>query len=276
MYGIYAVLLLAGLVPLVRAWRRCRGTSLEHALYWLAAAWLGWGLALFAGTPKTVGWGPWRFVALALTCCPIVAALGARRPYVAAWNFVVLGLLAVLLLPLLEMIVLGSRTLDTLRLFFLAATLALGILNYLPTRFAPAALWSGAALALELWAIAAPDSFPDLPLPWAHLALLLTPQIAWLCSVGPFGRVGLFGRVGRVFEAHLGSDTRSDFDPLWLTFRDRYGVLWAQRVREQFNRAAANAGWKCHLTWFGLKCEASEGVREGMTETLHSLLKRFL
>ena len=56
----------------------------------------------------------------------------------AAWNFVVAGLLAVLLRPLLEG--LGELKLGPAHLLFLAGALAVPVLNYLPTRLAPAAL----------------------------------------------------------------------------------------------------------------------------------------
>ena len=42
------------------------------------------------------------YTALSLTGCAGVAVLGARRPGVGPWNFVLLGLLAVMLLPLAE------------------------------------------------------------------------------------------------------------------------------------------------------------------------------
>ena len=52
-------------------------------------------------------------------------------------------------------------------------------------------------------------------------------------------------------------------------------ALWARAAESTWNRnrAAANAGWPCHLTWFGLK---GDGSRHEAIETLRSLLKRFL
>ena len=44
-------------------------------------------------------------------------------PHVAAWNFVIVGLLAVMVLPLLENLLLGSRPIGPVRIGFLAVTL---------------------------------------------------------------------------------------------------------------------------------------------------------
>src|SRR5437016_1984464 len=115
-------LFLAGFYPLFLAWRSAKGTSLFHAAHWAIAAWMAWGVTLtrlVEGHPN-----PATFLALALTGAAGVAVLGARRPIVGAWNFVVLGLLAVMLLPLAEMAFVGTRSLDGLRISFLIGTLA--------------------------------------------------------------------------------------------------------------------------------------------------------
>src|SRR5205085_1522448 len=138
-----ALILLTAAYPLARAWLRHRRTSLAHALAWAAFAWLAWlgvlSAVAFGGGEAVTG----RYLALCLTGCAGVAVLGARRPGVAAWNFVVLGLLVVLLLPLAEGF--GRLHLSWPRLLFLAGTLAVGFLNYLPTRLGPAALLMAAA-----------------------------------------------------------------------------------------------------------------------------------
>jgi hypothetical protein len=71
-----------------------------------------------------------------------------------------------------------------------------------------------------------------------------------------------------------GSD---DFDALWLDFRNRFGAVWGLRVREQFNRAAANAGWPVTLQWHGLavKEAATPPPQNELVEKLRALLKRF-
>lgn len=249
----------AGLVPLWRAWQSCRQTSLAHALLWTMSAWLAWALVVLAaglGLGELLPAG--RYLAVCLTGCAGVAVLGARRPGVAAWNFVVLGLLAVLLLWLAEGF-LGSGTVElgVVRGTFLIAALAVGILNYLPTRLGLAALLLAAAAAIEIMQLFHGNS-ADLPSLILSTALLaLAPWAGWaLCQ--------------------RADQTASAFDILWRSFRDRYGFLWGQRLREQFNRSAANNGWPVTLGWSGLRKQGEAGPAEAdLQATLQALMKRF-
>src|SRR5207237_353112 len=100
----------------------------------------------------------------------------------------------------------------------------------LATRLAPAALALLLGCALELAALlCAPRSGQALPgmLDAAGFALAFTPWVAYACQ-------------------RKSIPVASAFDRLWLDFRNRYGFLWGQRVREQFNRSAGkvgSAGW---------------------------------
>ncbi len=68
---------------------------------------------------------------------------------------------------------------------------------------------------------------------------------------------------------------------LWFWFRDNWGVVWALRVLERFNRAAEVSHWPLRLTWFGLvPLPAQEGALpspspEELEETFRNLMKRF-
>lgn len=232
---LYGLLLLTGAYPLYRLWRGTAGTPLRHAAAWAAAAWLAAGVAWLTG-----GGHEARYLALALAACAGVAVLGARRPGAAAWNLVLAGLLAVLLRPYLQG--LGELKLETPHLVFLGASLAVGVANYLPTRQGLTALALGAWCAVEIAELADAASVPDGVMP---LGLALVP---WL---------------------GLGSRRRDD--DAWRSFRDAYGFVWAQRVREQFARAAGNAGLRVELGWGGLR--GDDVARGG--ELLRSLLRRF-
>src|SRR6266550_3512002 len=109
---VYAVLAAVGLYPLLIAWRANRRTSLGHAIAWGIAALLAWSAALLGADADQLGVEPVRYLALCLTGCAGVAVLGARRPHVVAWNFVVLGLFAVMALPLVETRIIGTHSLD--------------------------------------------------------------------------------------------------------------------------------------------------------------------
>jgi hypothetical protein len=200
-------------------------------------------------------------VALSLTGAAGIAVLGARRPYVFAWDFVVLGLVGVILLPLIESLFIGTDPVDPLRIFFLSATLAVGVVNYGPTCFAPTVALLTPALAGELLGQFAPQSLPGQSSALVHLLVLLAPWAAWGCWRGR--------RAGT-----------SEFDRLWLDFRDRLGLFWSQRVREQFNHAAAHAGWPVYLGWRGLRRHGGADAilpadQAAMVDTLRKALKRF-
>jgi hypothetical protein len=237
-----ALILLTGAYPLGRAWLANRRTPLAHALTWAALAWLAWEAAILSGEAWV------RYSALCLTGCAGVAVLGARRPGVGAWNFVVLGLLVVLLLPLAEGF--GRLYLSLPRLLFLAGTLAVSFLNYLPTRLFPAALLLAAGCGVELASLV---GTAGLPAEAGRLALAAAPWAAFVMVRG---------------------DAASEFDRTWRRFRDGFGALWAERLREQFNRAAANAGLTGRLGWGGLHA-APAAEHEPMMLTLRALLKRF-
>jgi hypothetical protein len=253
MNWVAAALIASAGVPIARAVWANRRTTLAHALGWVIAAWFAWISATIVGTAST------RYLALALTACAGVAVLGARRPGVAAWNAVVAALLTVLLVPL------GSRILsDTPRpsdapyAIFLFVLLLVGIGNYISTRltFAAVTLAIGCAVAISIQEFNA-DSGESF---FAQLFIGLAPWSAWL----------------RIAERQALS---WQGDRLWRDFRDRFGVVWAQRLREQFNAAAANAKLPVELGWGGLRradaASLSDEDRARCLELLRALMTRF-
>jgi hypothetical protein len=252
MDGLTALLLLMGICPLAKALGANRRTTLRQPLLWALLAWAAWLAVAWSRVLRPeAGERATAYTALCLTGCAGVAVLGARRPGVSAWNFVVVGLLAVLLLPLLNG--LGELRLEEAQELFLAATLTVPLLNYLPTRLGPAVLLAAGGCAGELlrlrgWSSPAPGL----------LLLAGGPWIAWL-------------GVGR---------TRADateFDRLWLAYRDRFGFVWGQRMREQFNRAAHHADWPVVLRWRGLRATTTRPQPDPsmVLATLRAVLKRF-
>ena len=152
------LLAFAGSAPwLGQLWRANRATSLAHAVAWATAAWLAWVLTIFV---EPVGGAPGAalYLALALTGCSAIAVLGARRPGVRAWDAVVAALLAVELLPLGESFLRGGPVaLDGLRLATLGGTLAIGVMNYLPTGSVLVAIALGVGCCCEWIRFAFPD-----------------------------------------------------------------------------------------------------------------------
>lgn len=267
MATLCCVVFLTGAYPVWRAIRANQRTSLRQAVCWAAVAWLAWGwLVVTTALRPTAATDAARYVALCLTACSGVAVLGARRPGVAAWNFVVVGLLAVMLLPLAEgLVIRGAFQLTAPRALFLAATLAVGVLvNYLPTRLAPAAVLLAAACTLETFVLVDRETA-------AGRLNQLTSVSHWLVGLAPW-----------VAYARLRwwSAPASAADRLWLDFRDRYGFVWGQRLREQFNRSASHAGWPVVLGWQGFRGQAGTvfprpAMEEEIVAALRALMKRF-
>jgi hypothetical protein len=68
----------------------------------------------------------------------------------------------------------------------------------------------------------------------------------------------------------------SDLEAIWLWFRDHWGVVWALRVQERFNRTAHSAQWPVRLTWFGIaRHSPDDPIPDAALATLRSLLHRF-
>src|SRR5207249_2720905 len=156
---ILLLIFLTGFYPLWSALRGNRKTTLFHTIIWAFMAWIAWVEVLFLevlhedGAPILA-----RYLALGLVGCASMAVLGARRPGVVAWNFVVGGLLVVLLFLWLEgRLAEDDRILLRVRTVFLASTLAIGVLNYLPTRLAPAALMLALGCGFEILQLAASE-----------------------------------------------------------------------------------------------------------------------
>jgi hypothetical protein len=221
----------SAVIPLAWAWWANRHTTLRPALAWAGAGWAAWVACAAAQSGGGGLSGPLgQYLALCLTCCAGVAVLGARRPGAGAWNFVVVGLLAVLLLPVAQGQ--GVPRLHAVHLIFLGLTLGVIVLNYLPTRLGLAAALFGAGCALETAQLAG-AAIPDELMQSARIAQAIAPWLAGLL-------VGW-------------GNSADPFDRTWRQFRDRFGLFWSLRIREQINRAAANAGWGMDLGWSGHK-----------------------
>jgi hypothetical protein len=70
-----------------------------------------------------------------------------------------------------------------------------------------------------------------------------------------------------------------DINRRWRDFRDRFGLFWGQRLREQYNRAAAHAGLPGFLFWQGWELTndppPTEAQAQAMLAMFQALLKRF-
>jgi hypothetical protein len=263
---ILSLIFVSGFYPIACAARSNRKTTLLYAIAWALIAWFFWSaanvLTAFQKEPESsLG----SLLALAFSGCTSVAVLGARRPGVGAWNFVIIALLIVMVFLWVEGMMAGNDAiLRNVRTILLASTVAIGVLNYLPTRLAPAALMLAIGCGLEIVMLTGSESLQaklEAARPMGPLALASVPWIG-------------------LARMRWRPQARSEFDQVWLDFRDRFGLVWAQRLREQFNASASHADWPVVLRWTGLRFipgtrRPSPQEQEAMLDNLRALMKRF-
>ncbi len=232
--------------PLSRFVAAARGTALRSASAWALIAAAGWGsvalLSALEPAPTACSLlGLARLGAAPLLLAPLISVLGARWPGARAWNLIVLSLLGIFLLPVLEQAVLrrpleGDRVgMDGPRfaIYWLAG--AVGIANYVPTRFGVASLCLAVAMALASYAVG----------PWTVGRVRVSECVA-LAGLVASGAVWLAYLVAR-------RPMPAGLDGAWIRFRDAWGLVWAGRFRDRWNAEAKRLGWPVRLTWRGFR-----------------------
>ncbi len=171
--------------------RVARGTTLTYAWGWACLAVggvAGVELAIMlpggiAESPDTAR--PARYLAAILVFCPLMSALGSKRPHDQAWQWIVLSLWGILALPALEWLALRrspALEISGVRAWFLVLLVGMTALHWLGTRQTLAGLMLAAAQACALW--------EWLPLggaaidPWIALSLWVGALTAGAASFG--------------------------------------------------------------------------------------------
>jgi hypothetical protein len=270
-------ILMVGLRPWQAAWKEAWGTTLRGPLVWAAVAVAVGVLAQLAAFAEPMETGrPWTaritYLMVLSILAGLISVLGARSPGGGAWAILMVLLVVVLLIPWLEGPgrLRGAQGLSQLQLdspwtLFYGLLVVAGVTNYLPTRFGPAAACLGAGLGLEYLGLTRPDWTPQSKsIAWTGVAWL-TGASLWLAG----------------WCAGRPTAGRNALERLWFGFRDRWGVVWALRTRDRFNRTAELAHWPIRLTWFGL-APADPADRVGLDPipaqaeaTFLSLVRRF-
>ena len=221
-----------------------RRTALRSACAWVTVAaciWLAAALAaaLEPRPGSCVAIGHLRLLAATCSLCPLIAVLGARWPGARAWNLIVLSLLVIFALPVLQQWLLG-RTLerqrvgmDGPRFVFYWLVAAVGLVNYLPTRFGLSAGVAALALTAQTIAVGPWEVNSGLVSGLSAVAGLLVSAAAWLA----------FALRPKPLPAGP--------DAAWLRLRDGWGAVWALRVRDRWNAAAEHYGWPVRIEWHG-------------------------
>jgi hypothetical protein len=206
---------------------------------------------------------PLRFAAAALVLCPTIAVLGAKRPQHLAWHWIVLSLWVVLCIPAANAALFhagGAVELHVAQGTFLWLLILLGLANYLPTRYAAAAMLIAAG---QLFLFS-----PHLPLVRAELTPHATTIGITLVAVGlALSPLALRKPVAT-----------SSLDAVWRDFRDHFGAFWAVRVMVRLNTAAEMNRWPIRLHWSGFapRSAVDPQLEKVVRRCLNSMLRRFV
>ena len=263
-------------LPWRDAWRGAAGTALRPALIWVALAVafavVAQVVALFeplsSGRPLA---GRLTYLCVLAILAGLISVLNARTPGERVWAGLMLLLVVVFMLPWLEesgrMRRPQGETLVHLNApwtIFYGLLVVVGVTNYLPTRYGLAAACLGLALIVEYLGL----TRVDWPL---ERRAVVWEWVAWTFALSVW--------VAR-FSANR-APLAPGFDSVWLWFRDHWGVVWALRNQERFNRTAELAGWPVRLTWYGLSLVAGlddghqPGVPAEALTTFRGLIRRF-
>lgn len=209
-----------------------------------------------------------ELVAAALTFCPLMALLGAKRPQDRAWQFIVLSLAIVLLLPAAEALAFrpgAPVAMHAARRWFLVILLAVTLVTGMPTRrwLATLLLVAGQVLLLGKH-VPGLGSVTEALEAWRVPLGMLLVALALVAAALPWPRR---------------QDGLAPWDRTWLDFRDSFGTLWSLRVIERFNDTARRSDWPVRLKWGGYEFEGVEPTAEltaAMRAAMASLLWRFV
>jgi hypothetical protein len=246
---------LATLVALlaVAGFRRARGTTLAAPLAWAVASALvlalveaalaSSGPALSASTASLL-----RYAAAVGTFCPLMAVLGAKRPQDRGWQWIVLSLWIVLLVPAGQ--AWASRASGELQLapmwrIMILALMTLTLLNYLPTSWAiSTCIAAGAQWVLFKGWLFGYDEQRTLTAAVLFLIAAILPPVI---KVGSREET----KKGDGSRFSMSDDALAPYTQRWLAFRDAWGAFWALRILHRVNETATLSHWPVRLEWNG-------------------------
>jgi hypothetical protein len=286
----------AALAALAGVWL-VRGTTAVPAAWWAVgaclagAAELGWlaGGGADPGTAAAV-----RLAVLAVSLCPIMAILGAKRPQHGVWQFIVASLGCVLALPALSAALVRPGLppdVQGLQRGFMFVLLLVGWLNFVATRHGPAA--SLVSLGQALWGRA---FLPLVPAGWHQSAAIDAGAVILIAAGVVVAAVQSAVRQqpaggGRPRRSHdrlrglredepqVAAGIRGRIEPAFLALRETLGAAWTLRIAERFNTVAAARGWPWRLRFAGLHgpaFDSDEAAAHDAQRTLSALLRRFV
>ena len=260
----WAVSALAALVAAgtaVRAAVSTRGSTAVPATLWAIAACLSLaldtGLRASGAISQPSAAASLRMVTAALSLCPAMSLLGAKRPQHGVWQFIVAALALILLLPALATTLVRPDSVPDAHLLgrcFLVVLSLVGWLNFVTTRHGPAAtLITLGQLIVVRGFLPLIDSEPAFP-PTASTAAPMAASIDCLggCLAAAGGLLAVISSIRRRPALAPEGTFAAAVEPAFLGFRETLGAAWTLRVAERFDAIATSRGWPCRLHFDGI------------------------
>jgi hypothetical protein len=260
----WAVSALAALVTAgtaVRAAVSTRGSTAVPATLWAIAACvslaLDTGLRASGAVSQPSAAASLRMVTAALSLCPAMSLLGAKRPQHGVWQLIVASLAVILLLPTLATALVRPDSVPDVHLLgrgFVVILSLVGWMNFVATRHGPAAtlVTLGQLVVVRgfLPWVDSEQAFPPTASTAAPIAAAIDCLGACLAAVGGLLAVICSTRQ-RPSLAPAGTFAAA-VEPALLGFRETLGAAWTLRVAERFDAIAASRGWPCRLHFDGI------------------------
>ncbi|HBU37881.1 MAG TPA: hypothetical protein DEB70_08755 [Planctomycetaceae bacterium] len=266
-----------------------RGSTAVPAALWSAAASLFFSLSTLQQATENLDiatLGIHRVVIAALSVCPVMSLLGAKRPQHGIWQFIVGTLAAVLALPAASAILIHPGSLPDLHIlgrFFLPVLVSVGWMNFIGTRRAVAATLIAVGHFGLIWPL-----LPGIQLEAALLQPARDLVAISFMTAGSFLALSqaVFARLKRKFVLADGVQLPLDnlqfeyrVNTCFLALRETLGAAWTLRLAERFDQMARRRGWPVQLTFQGLQMQ--EEPREASWEpdalrAMEALMKRFV
>ena len=273
-----------------------RGSTAVPAALWSATAAFIFALSMLQQATEQLDIAPMaihRVVVAALSVCPTMSLLGAKRPQHGVWQFIVAALAAVLALPTASAVLIrpgGLPDLHILGRFFLPILIMVGWMNFVGTgRWIAATLIAVGHIVL-IWPLL-PGNLLETALPQAGLDL--TAIVCMTAGGGlAFIQTVLAMSRRRVAQAvpHGASQENAVFvsrvNNCFIPLRETLGAAWTLRLIERFEVLATRRGWPLRLTLKGAEFTNkgvdrtnSVGAQDWQADAaraLEALLRRFV
>jgi hypothetical protein len=278
--AIVATLLLAvvGAIAVAVNCHKLRGTTLVGSQVWLgsclvAGATIEVWQALAAERSGASSVEALRYLVAALTFCPLMALMGAKRPQDRPWHFIVLSLWVVLALPATHGLLLRSGqtfSIPSALAWFMLGLITIGFFNRLLTPAWPSGLlFAGGQISLLATQLPFIRNVPGID--------------GYVCQLIGLGLIAV-SAIYSWWLSHRRRPAAEPLDKLWLEFRDLFGVLWALRLAERVNSAAVLTKSDIELRWSGFRTSAGGRITESLSpeairilrQGLENLLRRFV